>query len=187
MKSISNLASEPAGLPLVADDVVEFHAARMLLLILHCGTSKRIDGLTKMAKLDFFVRYPQFFDVIRKRLGEKGTVSESGIESSMVRYHYGPWDKRYYHILPLLESKGLLTTTKVGNQFRFQLTDLGVQVGKRLSESPEFDPIVAHMKAVKESLGQRSGNTLKKLIYQVFEDEVAARAMGETIRPNQVS
>ena len=56
MKSLRNFASQAAGLPLLADDVLEFHAARLLLLFRVCGTKDRIDGLTKMAKLDFFVR-----------------------------------------------------------------------------------------------------------------------------------
>ena len=65
MKSLSRLGTRPASLPLAADDILEFHAARLLLLIHVCGTAGRIDGLTKMAKLDFFTRYPDFFDAAR--------------------------------------------------------------------------------------------------------------------------
>ena len=61
MKSAKQIAKVPAGVQLRADDIVEFHAARLLLLFDLCGTSGRIDSLTKMAKLDFFVRYPDFF------------------------------------------------------------------------------------------------------------------------------
>jgi hypothetical protein len=61
MKSIKHLAAHPVSLPLAADDILEFHAARLLLLLEVCGTAGRIDGLTKMAKLDFFNRYPDFF------------------------------------------------------------------------------------------------------------------------------
>jgi hypothetical protein len=59
------MGNAPVSLPLSADNIVEFHAARILLLISLCGTSNRIDGLTKMAKLDFFVRYPNFFAVAK--------------------------------------------------------------------------------------------------------------------------
>jgi len=65
MKSLSRLGTQPASLPLVTDDILEFHAARLLLLVKICGTAGRIDGLIKMAKLDFFRRYPHFFDVAR--------------------------------------------------------------------------------------------------------------------------
>jgi hypothetical protein len=62
MKMLRNLAARPAATPLAADDVLEFHAGRLLLLLSTCGgTTGAIGGLTKMAKLDFFVRYPDFF------------------------------------------------------------------------------------------------------------------------------
>ena len=32
MKSLKNLADRPAAAPLVADDILEFHAGRLLLL-----------------------------------------------------------------------------------------------------------------------------------------------------------
>jgi hypothetical protein len=66
MKSLHHLGNQSLGLPLSADSVVEFHAARLLLLLNLCGTAGRIDGLTKLAKLDFFVRYPDFYAVARR-------------------------------------------------------------------------------------------------------------------------
>ena len=38
------------------------------------------------------------------------------------------------------------------------------------------------MKAVKKELGNKTGSVLKKLIYQVFDKEVADKALGEIIR-----
>ncbi len=114
MKSLKNLQGIPAGEPLLADEVLELHAARLLLLIRCCGTKMRedgtyrIDGLTKMAKLDFFVRYPQFFAEVCRKLDVPSDTPAGGIESAMVRFHYGPWDQRYYHILGYLEARGLL-------------------------------------------------------------------------------
>ncbi len=69
MKSIANLGASPAALPVVSEDLIELHAARILLLFRLCGTNDRIDGLTKMAKLDFFVRYPEFFQQVCAYLG----------------------------------------------------------------------------------------------------------------------
>ncbi len=65
MKSLNRIGQCPVSLPLSADDILEFHAARLLLLLSVCGVSGRIDGLTKMAKLDFFARYPAFFETAR--------------------------------------------------------------------------------------------------------------------------
>src|SRR5688572_12691214 len=79
--------------------------ARLLLLIdafSHPGRS--LEGRTKLAKLDFFLRYPAYFS--RALLARGGTrptravldaarqAADEGdtIENRMVRYRYGPWD-----------------------------------------------------------------------------------------------
>lgn len=186
MKSLRQLATFPSSIPVPADDIVEFHAARLLLLIRLCGTKPqtsglaRIDGLTKLAKLDFFVRYPQFFSRItaRERRGPKKVPS---IESSMVRHHYGPWDKRYYHVLGYLESKQLISVEKSGRAFLFTLTPQGLEVADTLRQKQPFEGLVREMKAVKKALGMRSGSSLKNLIYTLFEEEVAERELGEVI------
>jgi hypothetical protein len=60
MKSLNRIGVFPASAPLAADDIVEFHAARLLLLLSLCGTAGHIDGLTKLAKLDFFCAISRF-------------------------------------------------------------------------------------------------------------------------------
>lgn len=181
MKSLFNLGRRPAGSSILADDVLEFHAARILMLLRLCGTANRIDGLTKMAKLDFFVRYPQFFHVISQKLGKPIRPSLETTESSMVRFHYGPWDKRYYHILSYLVAKDLITVAQKGKQLQLKLTELGKSTADRISDRNSFQELAQHMKDVKKVLGSKSGSTLKKWIYQVFEEEVASRSMDEVI------
>ena len=101
MKSVRRLSQIAAGNPLASDDLIEFHAARLLLLIALCGTKNaaegttRIEGLTKLAKLDFFVRYPDFFNRASQALNADERSATTVVESSMVRHHYGPWDQRY--------------------------------------------------------------------------------------------
>ena len=181
MKSLSNFARQPAGVPLLADDVLEFHAARLLLLLKLCGISGRIDGLTKMAKLDFFVRYPQFFNVACNKLGVSSSESVRHVESSMIRFHYGPWDKRYYHILSYLEAKQLIEITPKGNMYVLTLTDSGNSISSHFANDPVFSDIAEQMKQVKKVLGSKAGSTLKKIVYQLFDEEVAKRSIGEVI------
>ncbi|MGQ0682744.1 hypothetical protein [Bradyrhizobium sp.] len=180
MKSIKRLGSAPVSLPLSADNIVEFHAARLLLLISICGTGDRIDGLTKMAKLDFFVRYPDFFAVAKKYGAPEG--ESRAVESAMVRHHYGPWDKRYYHVLAYLESKRLIEIAKKRNSYLITLTDNGKEKAASLGKKPSFAALVDRMKAVKKEFGPKSGSTLKKLIYQLFDEEVGKKPLGEVIR-----
>jgi hypothetical protein len=181
MKSLKNLGTEPAGLPLAADDVLELHAGRLLLLFRVCGTAGRIDGLTKMAKLDFFVRYPQFFEIACEQLGTSVSSAASGVESSMIRFHYGPWDERYYHLLGYLEAKGLIAVSKAGKMFQLTLTDQGRNAADQLRDSQAFQPLVEQMKRVKKVFGNKAGSTLKVLVYEIFEKEIAQRPLGEVI------
>ena len=181
MKSLRNLGSYPAAVPIAADDILEFHAARLLLLFRLCGTKDRIEGLTKMAKLDFFVRYPQFFERVSAHLRKESVSRPRTVESSMVRHHYGPWDKRYYHVLAYLEGKGLITVTKRGPAFVFELTPLGKQTADAMKEKEVFRALAAQMKSVKKALGPMSGTALKNIIYQVFDKEVAGKELGEVI------
>lgn len=189
MKSLSRMGTRPVSLPLAAEDVIEFHAARLLLLLSICGVAGRIDGLTKMAKLDFFVRYPEFFATARAatvpaaaKLASVPSDPADAVESAMVRHHYGPWDKRYYHVLAYLEAKRLITVSKEGNSFRIMLSEVGRERAKTLAARPSFAPLVERMRQVKKTFGSKNGTFLKNLIYRLFDQEVGKRPMGETIQ-----
>jgi hypothetical protein len=184
VKSLRNFGRQAAGIPVLADDVLEFHAARLLLLFKVCGIGGRIDGLTKMAKLDFFVRYPQFFDEVCGHLGKERhpTKAKRAVESSMIRFHYGPWDSRYYHILGYLEAKSLIKVERDGRMYKLKLTDAGKSIAKQTEKSPAYANLVQHMETVKDVLGSKAGSTLKDLVYKVFGEEVADRALGEVIQ-----
>lgn len=188
MKALHRLGSQPVSLPLFADDVVEFHAARLVLLMYLCGIKGRINGLTKMAKLDFFTRYPHFFDAAKSSLSDANAeidnetaTRDDSVESAMVRHHYGPWDKRYYHILSYLEARALITVSKVGNSYQIGLTELGVGKAKTLASCSSFSPLVRQMQEVKAVFGSKTGTYLKQLIYKLFDEEVAKLPMGKKI------
>ncbi len=188
MKSLRNLCLGPAAIPLVADEVLELHAARLLLLVAQCGTRNRttgchrIDGLTKMAKLDFFVRYPAFFGKIAMKSSPNEPAATTAAAKGMVRHHYGPWDKRYYHVLAYLEARGLLSVARPGTAIRLSLTEQGEELATLLAQETLFETIVRHMRAVKAELGNKTGTALKKLIYKVFQAEVAELNLGEVIQ-----
>jgi len=182
MKSLRQLGNQPVSLPLLADDVLETHAARILLLLKICGTKGEIDGLTKLAKLDFFVRYPQFFAKVAKHLNKPLAVPSETTESVMVRHHYGPWDKRYYQVLPYLEARGLIQVRQQGNAYVFCLRDDGKRAAEELQKKSEFRTMTDQMKLVKGLVGRKSGTALKELVYEVFDAEVAQKQLGEVIQ-----
>ena len=184
MTPTTALDTYPAGRTLTADQITEFHAARITLLVHLCGVKNRIEGLTKLAKLDFFVRYPNFFQRAADHLKHKAGATENGdVESAMVRHHYGPWDARYYQILAYLESRAVLTVERRDKTFVFTLTDAGVAVARRLAGEDSFKDLCGQMKAVKKLFPDKSGDWLKKLVYRLFEEEVAQLPLGQVIRP----
>lgn len=99
----------------------------------------------------------------------------------MVRHHYGPWDKRYYHVLSHLEAKGLISVTKDKNTFRLALTPEGKEKARRLRELPSFQQLTDRMKEIKTQFGSRTGSSLKDMIYRTFDTEIGKRRMGEFI------
>jgi len=188
MESLKSIDSLSLGRTLTADDLIEFHASRLLLLVLLCGVQNRgqgtyrIDGLTKLAKLDFFVRYPEFFRRAAAHFNTSIAPDTSVPESKMIRFHYGPWDKRYYQVLPYLEARRLLAVEKSGSTYTFSLTPQGTAVSKQLSEDPSFAGLAARMREVKRVLGSRSGSSLKDLVYALFDEEVGAKQLNATIQ-----
>jgi hypothetical protein len=141
-----------------------------------------------MAKLDFFARYPDFFEVARNATepaysseSTTGLDSDEAVESAMVRHHYGPWDKRYYHVLAYLEAKRLISVIKKGNSYQIALTGLGGEHAKMLAGRPSFLSLVARMREIKKIYGPKKGTFLKKLIYRLFDAEVSRRPLGEVI------
>ena len=55
----------------------------------------------------------------------------------MVKFHYGPWDRRYYHVLGYLGARRLIDVKKLGRSFEFKLTNEGTH----LAESVTFGRI----------------------------------------------
>jgi hypothetical protein len=184
MNATTSLDRYPAGLPLTADQITEFHAARILLLLHLCGVKNRIVGLTKLAKLDFFVRYPEFFQRAAKHLEQEAEQPVvAAVESMMIRLHYGPWDARYYQIIAYLESRELITVERQGKAFVFSLTKNGAMIASRLDDEQSYRGLSDHMGKVKELLGNKSGDVLKKLVYELFDEEIAKLPLGQVIQP----
>jgi hypothetical protein len=172
------------------DDILDFHAARLLVLLEVCGTGtrvRRIDGRTKLAKLDFFLRYPRFLheahqsmDLVSASSEDSGAAAE--LEAPMIRYRYGPWDPSYRDYLAFLESRKLIRV--VGSDIEgYSLTGAGRQLARHLMEVPAFRPLVDRASSMVDNLALWNGNQLKLFIYERFAAEVADLTYRETITP----
>ncbi|MFI7049114.1 hypothetical protein ACWDR1_35065 [Streptosporangium sandarakinum] len=155
-----------------------YHEARILLLISHFTTDKSsLSGLTKLAKLDFLLRYPAMLE----RLLPDGEASwpagtaptepeRLAVESRMTRYKYGPWDQRYYSILGSLAARGLIT---YGDSARaeFRVTPQGAAAATALAATPEWAVVADRIRLLKKHFN-KSGSALKNLIYDRLPDAV---------------
>lgn len=96
------------------DESPELHVARLLVLIDAFSEGDQIgaiEGLTKLAKLDFLLRYPVMLEraLDAKKQSIRNVQLEDyerySVESQMVRYRFGPWDHRYREFLNILVAK----------------------------------------------------------------------------------
>ena len=173
----------------------EFHEARLLLLLNAAGgraeQPRPVDGIMKVAKMDFLLRYPNCLqraiaaikDADVPRFVKAAQIPEeqmNTIEGQMIRYRFGPWDKRYRRWLSILGAKKLATVHKEGRTIKVQLTIRGRELANELADLPEFVPIVERARLVVGAVGYMPATRLKDFIYQTFP-EIVGMSLGETI------
>ncbi len=160
--------------------------ARLLVLISTFTTERtNLDGRTKLAKLDFFLRYPSYFKRALKirnpRLKDTNLKisSEETVESKMVRYRYGPWDPSYFALLGSLIGRGLVDPVPTPRGIAYRATDKGKMLAKEISDTEPWSEIAVACKLLKSNF-DLSGTSLKEFIYKHFPEVVEA-GWGETL------
>lgn len=161
----------------------DLHLARLLFLLNEAEkrSAKTIEGITKMAKLDFLLRYPNCLSRLLNFLdkdAEKADIKDyerTSIESKMVRYRYGPWDDRYRMWIGLLVAKGLAITFLQGRTVHVGLTQKGKEVVNVLAELPEFADVKNRSDLVYKAVGNKGATAIKDLIYQVFPEIISLK------------
>jgi hypothetical protein len=161
-----------------------YHQARVLLLVKAVaadpGHARKLDGLTKLAKLDFLIRYPALASVVlddlaedepRMHLTDDEVAAPTEVEDPMTRYKYGPWDDRYYPVVGALVSRGLLKYVK-GRRGSVALaaTPAGKKFADDLTQEPLWKELADRCGAVAEASAGMTGNALKERIYNRLAD-----------------
>lgn len=156
----------------------DIHCGRLLILLAaFSGEDGRgeIEGLTKLVKLDFFLRYPVMLEralVVRKKSAKAAEVKDyerNSVESKMVRYRYGPWDHRYWQFLAVLQGKGLIQIRRQGIGRVFGLTTEGLRVAQVLATSVEYSVIEKRAHVLKDSLNL-TATGLMNFVYATFPE-----------------
>jgi hypothetical protein len=162
------------------EDSDDFHIARLILLLNAAAgrSDKPVKGIMKLAKMDFLLRYPNCLVRALKAIGKEAATQEipaeelNTIEARMIRFRFGPWDKRYRRWIGLLVSKGLAHTYLEGRTVNVKLTPAGIKVAAQLSDLDEFRTIAKRSKIVVSTVGGYSATKLKQFIYKVFPEIV---------------
>lgn len=164
---------------LIREDLA-YHQARVLLLVdAVCqapGHARKLDGLTKLAKLDFLLRYPALAPTVldqlpgddpRLHLSAEEVAEPTDVEAPMTRHKYGPWDDRYYAVIGALVGRGLLRYA-AGRRGSVALvpTPAGRKLARELAATPQWAEIGDRCQAVAEGSSGLTGNALKDRIYQ---------------------
>jgi hypothetical protein len=166
----------------------DLHEGRLLILIsIFSGRDgmQTINGLTKLAKLDFLLRYPVFLEralTVVHADPNKADVAEHerrSVESSMIRYRYGPWDFRYRRFINLLVAKGLVKVDMQGKTIHIGLTSLGRDIAQQLKSDPVYKDLSSRSALLKTHFNW-SPTKLMKFVYTTFPEIVTLR-LGEEI------
>ncbi|MFO1306106.1 MAG: hypothetical protein U1F54_20460 [Burkholderiales bacterium] len=158
--------------------------ARLLLLIERFSRgANSLEGRTKLAKLDFFVRYPEFLDRILKLKGinDKGVPPDKSIdfESRMIRYRYGPWDPSYFATLGRLLGKRLIAAIPSNRGIAYRASDAGRSLADALRAESAWAEYVDRIDVVHRHLNL-SGSNLKNLVYESFP-EISQASWGKRL------
>jgi len=165
------------------DGEPDLHTARLLVLI---GAFARedgavVEGLTKLAKLDFLLRYPVMLEralTAKSRSTREVQLEDHerfSVESEMVRYRFGPWDHRYREFLNILVGRGLVTVAVEGRKVVVSLTERGREMATELSVSPEFQDYARRSSLLKRHFDVQA-TTLMRFIYDTFPEVVSLRS-----------
>ena len=162
----------------------EHHLGRMLVLLRSADLRKRtpeskqraVEGITKLAKLDFVLRYPTYLERALRRIGadtKQINVTDRerfSIETKMVRFKYGPWDHRYRRWLALLNARDLVTLDIDGNTINIGLTERGRTVADFFRQDPSFNDLTRRSDVVAKTFGAMTGTKLKEFVYDSFPE-----------------
>ncbi len=166
------------------DESPELHVARLLVLIDAFSEGDQIgaiEGLTKLAKLDFLLRYPVMLEraLDAKKQSIRNVQLEDyerySVESQMVRYRFGPWDHRYREFLNILVAKGLVTIIIEGRTVVIAATEQGRDCAKQLASEQPFEQYSQRAKLLKRHFDMKATN-LMRFIYETFPEIISLRS-----------
>lgn len=150
-------------LKLVEGDLYTQLARLMILINDLCGIqhNKKIDGVNKLAKLDFLLKSPTYLKKGLLRLNTKVTIEVTNVEADSIenrlqQYRYIPWDEEYRKYLNVIIAKGLIDIFFEKDDYFIQISELGIQVSEALKEDRFFKEYSNRSKIISTHFGSYS-------------------------------
>ena len=165
----------------------EFNEARLLLLLKAAAgkeeTAKPLDGIMKLAKMDFLLRYPNMLVRALNVIGEskKSALADAAaipeedrdtIEARMIRFRFGPWDPRYRRWLSILVAKQLANVYREGRTVKIQLSQKGMALAGQLAEVEAFKPLAERARVVNSAVGNMPSTKITAFVYKIAPEIV---------------
>lgn len=177
-----------------AENADDLHLARLLVLLRSAdkrgkSAPKPVEGITKLAKLDFLLRYPVYLERALAKLGKSSADANvlprerTTVETKMIRFRYGPWDGRYRRWLSLLSSRGLISLALSGRRIEIGLTDRGRALADEIAVRPAFEDFATRGAVVMKAVGSMSATKLKDFVYEIVP-EISGIKWGAEIGAN---
>jgi hypothetical protein len=160
----------------------EFNEARLLLLLKAAAgkeeIAKPLEGIMKLAKMDFLLRYPNMLVRALNVIGEskKSALAAAAaipeedrdtIEARMIRFRFGPWDPRYRRWLSILVAKQLAVVYREGRTVKIQLLKKGIAMADQLAEVEAFKPLAARASVVNSAVGNMPSTKITAFVYKI--------------------
>lgn len=164
-----------------AENADGLHLARLLVVLRSADkrgrkAPKPVEGITKLAKLDFLLRYPVYLEralvALNKSPKDAAVLprERTTVETKMIRFRYGPWDGRYRRWLSLLSARGLVTLSLSGRKIEIGLTEHGRAVADQLASRPAFEDFAMRSAVVISAVGAMSATKLKDFVYEIVPE-----------------
>lgn len=155
----------------------DVHLARILVLLKAFSRpdAPAIEGITKLAKLDFLLRYPSCLEkaLLARNVPIKNIPVDDyerlTIEARMIRYRYGPWDHRYRRFLNILVARKLATVRTDGRTIQIDLTPAGIVLAAKLAATPGFFRVYERAQLLQKHLDLKA-RKLMEFIYEQFPE-----------------
>ena len=168
----------------------EFNEARLLLLLKAAAgkeeTAKPLEGIMKLAKMDFLLRYPNMLERALKVIGESKKSALAAaiaipeedrdtIEARMIRFRFGPWDPRYRRWLSILVAKQLASVYREGRTVKIQISKAGMAVAGQLAETEAFKPLAERARVVQSAVGNMPSSKITAFVYKIAPEIISTK------------